>query len=68
LTVREVTAVLETLPQEPSTQDWARVADALVCAAQARLEQFRGDLDDLQTITTVCMSSSGSLATGNACR
>lgn len=54
LTVREIADIFQALPEQPSAQDWARVADSLVAQAEARVADLRHDLDALQAVTIRC--------------
>ncbi|MET8040654.1 MerR family transcriptional regulator [Micromonospora sp. NPDC005215] len=54
LTVREIADIFQALPEQPSAQDWARVADSLVAEAEAHVADLRHDLDALQTVTIRC--------------
>jgi MerR family redox-sensitive transcriptional activator SoxR len=54
LSVKEITALFATLPEEPAHEDWRRIATTLVVEAQARVDALRAALDDLGSGSKLC--------------
>lgn len=54
LTVREVVALFDTLPAEPTLDDWQGLTDSLVAEAERRIADLRHTLDDLAADGPLC--------------
>jgi MerR family transcriptional regulator, redox-sensitive transcriptional activator SoxR len=54
LTVAEIRAHLDSLPAEPSPNDWRLLTEQLVAEAQARIRQLTAVLEDIVTADKLC--------------
>ncbi len=54
LTVREIAEVFADFPQEPSCEDWGRVAETLVAEAEARTAALRAYLAEMSSGAKLC--------------
>ncbi|MCO7237833.1 MerR family DNA-binding transcriptional regulator [Aeromicrobium sp. CnD17-E] len=54
LTVQEVVALFDALPEEPTLDDWQGLTDSLVAEAERRIADLRRTLDDLASDGPLC--------------
>ena len=54
LSVQEIAAVLEDVPDEPTPEDWQRLTDHLVVEAERRIADLHAVLADLKSQTKRC--------------
>lgn len=54
LTVREIAEVFDGFPQDPSCEDWGRVAETLVAEAEARTAALRAYLAEMSSGAKLC--------------
>lgn len=54
LTVREIADILDSLPEEPTVDDWDTLNDVLIEQAHRRIRQLRATLDDLASDSKLC--------------
>ncbi|MCX6407124.1 MAG: MerR family DNA-binding transcriptional regulator [Propionibacteriales bacterium] len=54
LTVQEVVALFDAMPEQPTADDWQGLTDALVAEAERRIADLRRTLDDLTSDGPLC--------------
>lgn len=54
LTVQEIVALFDSIPDEPTEQDWQHLTGSLVAEAERRIDDLRRALDDLGTDQPLC--------------
>jgi MerR family redox-sensitive transcriptional activator SoxR len=54
LTVQEIVALLDSVPDHPTEQDWQHFTESLVAEAERGINDLRRTLDDLATDQPLC--------------